>query len=499
MVKIVVSNFTTISGLPLEIEEYLATESYYDLSEASSDDADEPPFLDLFKRNDDSITIPRGLTSKVIELCKDNNLKYDLSFQTANELKFPFKINEKVNYTSGPYNYQDRVTTELMNYHTVRLEAPTGSGKTSMSAILFAKLGIGPILFLTHRDRLIQQFIQTIVKVLDIPEEDIGVIKAKKYVVKPITVGSLMTLGKPRFDLEQLKFAFPVVVFDEAHISSALTYRNVLMALAPRYLIGLSATPEHYASESLNRLMQGLLGPVDVIVKESEVPGRLTPKVAVRETGCVFRYSATPDSPDWFRYKQLNTLYHQISESNYRNTEIMKDTYKLVKKGFKVLIVTKLVNHARVLADMAEKLNLSYSFPYKYKEKTVEVTKHGRTTTETVQEAKVDHKKLNIDVDEINKGNINILLGTLGLFQVGFDCPALSALIFASPFSGKNSTMIRQSGGRILRHYYGKDMAIILGYQDVSQPVDVVGSWHEDSVETFQKYFGNCEYINKKN
>lgn len=482
-VTISVSNITTVSGLSIELEQWFKTLCTYNISQFD----DTEPSLVLFNKTEDGIQIPRGMYLTIVNYCKSNKISYKLEFKIFEGTKHTFSINPKVNYTSGPFYYQGRVIDELSKYTTCRLEACTGSGKTNCACLLFAKLGLAPVLFLTHRDRLIKQFTNTVTKVLGIPEEDIGIIKGQKKKIKPITVGSLMTLGRVGFNLEALKNTFAVVVFDEAHISPALTYRNVLMTLAPKYLYGVSATPDHPYNEELNRLMDGLLGPVNVKVEESEIPGRLKPSTASKETGLTFRYNADNDAQEWYRYKQLNNLYKQITLSRERNEIIIKDVYKLVKKKYKVLLVTKMVNHAKILSEMCEKVGLKVSFPYKYK-----------PSDEDKEEAKVDHKKLNNDVIEIDKGNIDVLCGTLGLFKEGFDCPILSVLVLADPFSGKNSTMIRQVGGRIQRHYYEKDNCIILDYADDSAPINLLRGWSCDRMQALKQYFGSHETILKK-
>jgi superfamily II DNA or RNA helicase len=482
-INIIVSNLTTVYGLPEDLEQWLRLLCTYNISQFD----EEEPNLVLFTKEKDYIQLPRGVYIALEEYCKHNNLKYTLQFDVTNGTPYSFTINPKINYTSGPFHYQGRVVSQLSLNNTCRLEAPCSSGKTAMACLLFAKLGIAPVLFLTHRDRLIKQFTNTVTKVLGIPEEDIGIIKGKKKEIKPVTVGSLMTLGREGFDLNSLKNTFSVVVFDEAHISPALTYRNVLMALAPKYLYGVSATPEHPYNDDLNNLMDGLLGPVNVQVLESEIPGRLKPCTATKETGFSFKYSADSKAQQWYRYKQLNSLYKQITNHRLRNELIIKDVYKLVKKGFKVLLVTKMVSHAKLLSQMCEQVGLKYSFPYKYK-----------PTDEDKEEAKVDHKKLNNDVLEIDNGNIDVLLGTLGLFKEGFDCPRLSALVLADPFSGKNSTMIRQAGGRIQRHYYEKDNAIILDYSDDSFPINLLRNWTTERITALQEYFGSHEILNQK-
>lgn len=352
------------------------------------------------------------------------------------------------------------------------------SGKTVIACLLIGLLNKGPTLFLADQDRLIRQFINTVEKVLNIPKEDIGIIKAKKHSIKPITVGSLRTLGKEGFNLEALKNTFHTVFFDECHISSALTYRRVILGLAPNRLYGLSATPEHYSSIELNRLMTALLGNIDVKIDKTQLPGRIDPEIIKRDTKLLFHYSVHEGSPAWYKHKSLNRLFRDISEHEGRNQLIVRDCIKLVNLGCKVLITTKRVAHAALLHEKLASSNLRVSFPYTYK-----LTKAGE------EQAKVNHKQLDADVEEIERGNIDVLIGTYTLFQKGFDCTPLSALMLAAPFSGINSTLTQQTVGRIQRHYFGKDRAVVIDYADRSEPNNLLDFWANERYNTMVRLF----------
>src|SRR5690606_33995095 len=118
---------------------------------------------------------------------------------------YPFQIQPHINYTSGVYSYQGRVVNELLDWHTVRLTAPCGAGKTVLACLFAGILQEGPILFLAEKDRLLRQFINTVESVLGIPSSEVGLIKADKFILKPITAASLRTVGKETFDINQIK------------------------------------------------------------------------------------------------------------------------------------------------------------------------------------------------------------------------------------------------------------------------------------------------------
>jgi len=484
MIKCVVSNFLEVTGLSKEFEDWVSGYCNFNVSGFSSDEI--PTNLHLFERTDSgAIRIPRGYLSIVEQEAKRSGQELEVVYDTAPYTETKFKINPKINYKTGVFSYQDSTVKQALQHNHIRIMAPTGSGKTLISCLIMAKLNKGPTLFLVNKDRLLQQFVDTAITVLQLAKEEIGIIKAKKFSIKDVTVGSLQTMCRDTFDLDALKKAFHVVFFDECHISSALSYRKVILGLAPYRLYGLSATPEHYANKELNNLMNGLLGPISVVIKESQIPERISPQTFTRETGKVFKYNADSSDPAWRQHKERNNLYNAIAADSKRNAMIIEDCLKLVELDHKVLITVSRVEHGRVLNELLKDKGIRTSFPYKIVE---------RKNKETDQ--KVDHKTLNKEVSEILTGNIDVLIGTYSLFQTGFDCKTLSALLLSSPFSGSNTTMLTQVMGRIQRYAIGKTEAMAIYYSDDSHDVNMLRDWSDAFAENATKMFAGHKILN---
>jgi Type III restriction enzyme, res subunit/Hom_end-associated Hint len=401
------------------------------------------------------------------------------------------KINTRSGFKVEPIGIGDYYGFELDQDHlylTGDFFVHHNSGKTSMACLLAGELNEGPVLFLVNKDKLLRQFIATATKILGIPKEDIGIIKAQKYKIKPITVGSLQTMGKETFDLDAIKTTFNMVFFDECHISTAITYRRVLLGLAPQRLIGLSATPEHYFSEDLNRLMTALLGPVGVIIHESEIPNKLTPETYTIETGRTFTFKAGPNSPEWMKHKCRDLLFKAIAEDRERNKLVFNTCRQLLQQGHKLIITVARINHAKLLYDGFVKCGIPVSFPYKLK-------KDGLYA--------VDHKKLDEDCLRVSEGELEGIVGTYSLLQTGFDCPELSAVVLAAPFSGINSTTMKQTAGRVNRRTFNKTSTILVDFiEDIyvchwipedkdrgipAKPYNILRTWGEDREEVLKE------------
>jgi superfamily II DNA or RNA helicase len=272
-----------------------------------------------------------------------------------------------------------------------------------------------------------------------------------------------------------------MVLYDEVHFSSALTSRNAILNLGAERLYGFSATPEHYRDEQKNKLMEALFGPIQVHIPESSIPKRLTPVCMIRKTNLSFYYNYSNSMPQWAKFKSKHSLEEDISNSIPRNIMIITDTYNLVKTlNHKVIMCVNRVDHGKTLTNLLREQGLRVSFPYKSDNK-------GGFS--------VDHKQLDLDVESVKDNLIDIIVGTYKLFDTGFNVPQLSAIQLVGPFTGKNTTTMIQSTGRILRYLPEKSVAVVLDYQDKSNPHAMLTNWSIERENTLKVLYNNVNYI----
>ncbi len=125
---------------------------------------------------------------------------------------------------------------------------PTGAGKTITVMALGRRLGL-PMLFLVHRDRLIQQTIAAAAKAW--PEARAGVIKGGRdewegdlFSGPPeLVVASVQSLHERRL-LAMPRNRFGIVVCDESHHSAAPHWTRILEWFEARFRLGVTATPQ---------------------------------------------------------------------------------------------------------------------------------------------------------------------------------------------------------------------------------------------------------------
>jgi len=149
-----------------------------------------------------------------------------------------------------PYPHQQMILDrlqlerELHDRHRNLVVAATGTGKTVVAALDYARLPHRPaLLFVAHRKEILQQSLRTYREVLadgSFGELYVGGERPERWRHVFASVQSLAAYGVQQLSPEH----FDVVVVDEFHHAEAASYRRLLEHLAPKELLGLTATPE---------------------------------------------------------------------------------------------------------------------------------------------------------------------------------------------------------------------------------------------------------------
>jgi len=117
----------------------------------------------------------------------------------------------------------------------------TGIGKTWLAA--FDSLDFGKVLFVAHREEILNQAQGSFRRIR--PDADFGRFGGGSYDENiDVLFASIQTLGKQRYLDRFATDAFDYIVVDEFHHASAKTYRRLIDHFEPKFLLGLTATPE---------------------------------------------------------------------------------------------------------------------------------------------------------------------------------------------------------------------------------------------------------------
>lgn len=163
----------------------------------------------------------------------------------------------------------------------------TGLGKTWLSAFDSDRSEFSRILFVAHREEILEQAMRTFRRVR--PRASFGFYDGEeKRADADIVFASVQTLARRNHLLGFDAGEFDYIVVDEFHHAAAQSYRRLLDHFRPKFLLGLTATPERTDGGDLLALCQ------ENLVYRRDLPegirlGLLSP----------FHYFGVPDDVDY--------------------------------------------------------------------------------------------------------------------------------------------------------------------------------------------------------
>ncbi|MBF0423131.1 MAG: DEAD/DEAH box helicase family protein [Magnetococcales bacterium] len=329
-------------------------------------------------------------------------------------------------------DYQMRAVKAAMGITQGVVVSPTGSGKTMTAMEIIRRRGQKAVV-LVHNRQLLKQWRQEIKKRMGL---EAGIIGDGQWVAgSHVTVAMLQTLGANPGRTQHFAADVGLILADECHHSPADSFAVVIGMFPAKYRYGFTATPER--KDGLGGMIHRLLGDTVATVEPREVlaVGGIVPaKILAVNTGLEYQ-SIDPDSHGWTDFVDA------LATDAARNRLIVEAANHL-SRSKNVLVLTERVQHAETLAKLLPG----------------SILVHGKRKSDLVRATEVA-----------------ITVGTKGLLGEGIDISIWSALVMASPMSGK--TPVRQAVGRVIRPAPGKTEGVVVDFVD-SHPF-AFGSWRK--------------------
>ncbi|MBD8867999.1 DUF3427 domain-containing protein [Nocardioides donggukensis] len=121
----------------------------------------------------------------------------------------------------------------------------TGTGKTILSALDVCAVDPVRLLFVVHREQILDHTISEYRRVLGGSERDYGKLTgSQKQGDRRYVFATVQTLSQPDVLGTFKPDAFDYVIIDEAHRAASLTHRRVMEHFQPEFMLGMTATPE---------------------------------------------------------------------------------------------------------------------------------------------------------------------------------------------------------------------------------------------------------------
>lgn len=153
----------------------------------------------------------------------------------------------------------------------------TGTGKTILSALDARSQRPRRLLFVVHREQILDRTIDEFHRVLGGPRTDYGKLSgSSKEIFSRYLFATVQTLSRDRWIERFDRDAFDYIVVDEVHRAGARSHQSIMSYFTPRFLLGMTATPERPDAFNVFELFDYTV-PYEIRLKEALEADMLVP------------------------------------------------------------------------------------------------------------------------------------------------------------------------------------------------------------------------------
>ena len=316
--------------------------------------------------------------------------------------------------------------------------AATGTGKTYLSAFDVKAFNPKKLLFIAHREELLDNAIKTFQQV--IPKQEIfgKITGTVKEFDKPYLFSTIQSLHKDEILQRFKRDEFDYIIVDEFHHAEARTYRKVIDYFQPKFLLGLTATPERMDGRDVLALCDHNIV-YEIRLREALEANLLAP----------FHYFGVSDhTVDYSKIPLKNGFFEEDA------------LVKALKTNERTDFIIEMINTYGYHGDRMIGLGFCANIEHA-KYMSEEFNKRGYHTTYLTGEHSIDYREKVIKQLEDENDPLELIF-TVNIFNEGIDIPKLNLILFLRPT--ESSTVFIQQLGRGLRKVEGKEFVTILDF-----------------------------------
>lgn len=306
----------------------------------------------------------------------------------------------------------------------------TGLGKTWLAAFDADQVGARRVLFVAHREEILNQAAETFVRIR--PRARVGFYMGQiRDVEVDVLCASVQTLSR---NIHLERFApqhFDYVVIDEFHHAAAATYRRLLSYFSPRFLLGLTATPDRSDQSDILSLCD------DNLVFTCGVFAGIHSKLLVP----FHYYGIYDDSVDYAAIPWRNGRFDPEQLSNKLAT---------LARSRHVLKTWRHRKQDRTLAFCASKLHADFM--------ARQFASAGVTCAAVYSGSEMSRTEA---LERLRDGRLAVIF-SVDLFNEGVDLPAIDTILMLRPTESK--ILFLQQLGRGLRKIDPKEKLVVLDF-----------------------------------
>lgn len=324
------------------------------------------------------------------------------------------------------------------------LISATGTGKTYASAFAMRDLGFKRVLFLVHRNQIVKQAKKSFERVFG-NTRTMGIVSGEsRDFDKDYIFATIQTMSKEDIYSQYDKSYFDAIVFDEAHHTSASSYKRIMDYFKPKFTLGMTATPDkrddQFAGKNIYELFNHQIA-YEIRLQEALEEDLLCPFHYFGITDIAMHDSeATYTNIDDFRYLT----------SDERVTRVMEQARYYGHSGNRVkgLIFCSRVEEAKELSK-------------KFNERGWRTIALSGTNSEKERENAIDRLVMDTEVNDKGESQLDYIL-SVDVFSEGVDIVEINQVIMLRPT--ESPIVFIQQLGRGLRKAKEKEFVVILDF-----------------------------------
>ncbi len=400
------------------------------------------------EERDGYLALPRGCEQSLIDVLNEANAEYKIIDKTN------LGKTIDVQFIGMLRSEQQPAAAALLAHNTGVLSATTAFGKTVIAAYLIGQRKVNTLM-LVHTQALLNQWKSSLSEFLKVNEvlpelpkkrgrkkvhSVIGQLGGTKNTIAGIVDIAIIQSLISGDDVKELVKGYGMVIVDECHHVSAVSFERVLKEVNAKYVYGLTATPTRQDGHQPIIHMQ--CGPIRYLVDAKEQAEKRAFEHYLLPRFTTYRCTSTD--------KGIASVYKDLTENEIRNDHIVKDVVAALANGRTPIILTERREHVLLLAEglSGHCANI--------------ITLFGTTSAKLRRET-MDKLQAILEDEQL------VIIATGKYVGEGFDYPRLDTLFVALPIAWKGK--VAQYAGRLHRNYPGKNEVQIYDYVDVHVPM----------------------------
>jgi len=312
----------------------------------------------------------------------------------------------------------------------------TGTGKTILAALDVRAAAPARVLFVAHREQILDRAIDEFQRVLGVSRENFGkLVGQTREIDRQYVFSTIQTLSHPEVLASLSADEFDYILIDEVHRATAATYQRVIDHFTPAFLLGLTATPERSDGTSVFELFDFNV-PYEIRLGDALEQEMLSP----------FHYYGVADVTfeDGTTTSDATPLFRLVAEERIHHLLDALERYGQAGVPPRGLIFCGRNDEARHLS---AELNMSRV--------------NGRPLRTIALSGADGIEERERQVRRLEAGELDYIL-TVDIFNEGVDIPAVNQVIMLR--QTQSAIVFVQQLGRGLRKAPGKDYLVVIDF-----------------------------------